>query len=125
MFVRIVAATVIGFSLLISCFALGSANHPNAAPLARGESSWKKHSVNDQSPFETAGAADFNGDGNLDIFCGDSWYEAPKWTRHKVRDVPASANPHYYEDFADSPLDCNGDGRPDIVTCNYFGKYVG
>jgi len=81
--------------------------------------------VNDQSPFEAAGAADFNGDGKLDIFCGDSWYEAPKWTRHKVRDVPASANPHYYEDFADSPLDVDGDGDADIVTCNYFGKYVG
>jgi uncharacterized protein (DUF3820 family) len=40
--------------------------------------------------------------------------------------VPASGpNPHYHEDFADSPLDVNGDGRPDIVTCNYFGKRVG
>lgn len=87
---------------------------------------WKQHMVNDQSPYEACGAADFNGDGKIDIFSGDSWYEAPTWKRHKVRDVPASApNPHYYEDFCDSPLDVNGDGRPDIVTCNYFGKRVG
>ena len=87
---------------------------------------WKMHTINDQSPYEACGAADFNGDGKSDIFCGDSWYEAPSWTKHKVRDVPASGpNPHYYEDFADSPLDVNGDGRPDIVTCNYFGKRVG
>ncbi len=87
---------------------------------------WKKHSINDQSPYEACGAADFNGDGKVDIFSGDSWYEAPSWTKHKVREVPAAAaNPHYYEDFADSPLDVNGDGRPDIVTCNYFGKRVG
>ncbi len=87
---------------------------------------WKKHTINDQSPYEGCGAADFNGDGKIDIFSGDSWYEAPLWTKHKVRDVPASGpNPHYYEDFADSPLDVNGDGRPDIVTCNYFGKRVG
>lgn len=87
---------------------------------------WQKHTINDQSPYEACGAADFNGDGKLDIFSGDSWYEAPTWTKHKVRDVPASApNPHYYEDFSDSPLDVNGDGRPDIVTCNYFGKRVG
>ena len=86
---------------------------------------WRKIAINDQSPFEACGVADFNGDGKRDIFCGDTWYEAPNWTRHKVRDVPPSPNPHYYEDFADCPLDCNGDGRPDIVTCNYFGRRVG
>lgn len=87
---------------------------------------WKTHSINDQSPYEACGAADFNGDGRIDIFCGDSWYEAPSWKQHKVRDVPASGpNPHYYEDFCDAPLDVNGDGRMDIVTCNYFGKRVG
>lgn len=43
-----------------------------------------------------------------------------------MRDEPASGpNPHYYEDFTDLPLDCNGDAKMDIVTCNYFGKYVG
>ena len=86
---------------------------------------WKMHSINDQSPFEACGAADFNGDGKIDIFSGDSWYESPKWTRHQVRKVPAGTNPHYYEDFCDAPLDVNGDGRPDIVTCSYFGKRVG
>lgn len=99
-----------------------------AAVVADEQSSfqkWKMHVINDQSPFEGAGAADFNGDGLIDIFCGDSWYEAPNWTRHQVREVPVSANPHYNEDFADCPLDVNGDGNPDIVTCNYFGKRVG
>ena len=86
---------------------------------------WRKHAINDRSPFEAAGAADFNGDGLLDVFSGDSWYEAPDWTRHKVRDVPAGTNPHYFEDFADLPLDVNGDGNTDIVTCAYFSRRIG
>ncbi len=85
---------------------------------------WRKHTINDQSPFEAAGAADFNGDGRLDVFSGDSWYEAPLWTRHKVREVLPGTNPHYYEDFADLPLDVNGDGHVDIVTCAYFSRRI-
>ncbi len=88
-------------------------------------SSWRKHVVNDQSPYEAAGVADFNGDGQVDIFCGDSWYAAPDWKRHKVREVLPGTNPHYHEDFADLPMDVNGDGKIDIVTCAYFSKRVG
>ena len=31
----------------------------------------------------------------------------------------------YYNDFATLPLDVNGDGHTDFVTCSYFGKSVG
>lgn len=31
---------------------------------------WKMHTINDQSPYEGGGAADFNGDGKIDIFVG-------------------------------------------------------
>lgn len=94
-----------------------------AEPAAKPQ--WRKHTINDRSPFEAAGVADFNGDGQLDVFSGDSWYEAPQWKRHKVREVPAGRNPHYYEDFADLPMDVNGDGHVDIVTCAYFSQRVG
>ncbi len=85
---------------------------------------WKKHTINDLSPFEAAGVADFDGDGKLDVFSGDSWYAGPTWIRHKVRDVPVGTNPHYHEDFADQPLDVNGDGKIDIVTCAYFSQKI-
>jgi hypothetical protein len=112
--------------LLLGLCSIVSAASGSFLPAERLDDSWRKHAINDQSPYEAAGAADFNRDGKIDIFCGDSWYEAPGWKRHKVRNVPASApNPHYYEDFADSPLDVNGDGYVDIVTCNYFGRAVG
>ena len=28
---------------------------------------WRKHTINDRSPFEAAAAADFNGDGRMDV----------------------------------------------------------
>jgi hypothetical protein len=93
--------------------------------VAEEPSAWKQHVINHRSSFEAVGVADFNRDGKPDVFCGDSWYAAPTWTRHKVRDVPPGTNPHYHEDFADAPLDVNGDGRTDIVTCAYFGRRIG
>jgi FG-GAP-like repeat len=85
---------------------------------------WAKQVLNDRSPFEGAGAADINGDGKLDVMSGDSWYQAPRWKRWKVRDV-GQVNPHYHEDFASLPLDVNDDGRIDFVTCTYFSKRLG
>jgi FG-GAP-like repeat len=96
----------------------------NWASAAPPEVQWKQHVINHLSPFEAVGVADFNKDGKLDVFSGDSWYAAPNWEQFKVRDVPKGTNPHYYEDFADAPLDVNGDGNIDIVTCAYFSKKV-
>jgi hypothetical protein len=36
------------------------------------DAGWRKQTINDRSPFEAAGVADFNGDGLLDVFCGDA-----------------------------------------------------
>ncbi|MFO0892013.1 MAG: VCBS repeat-containing protein [Isosphaeraceae bacterium] len=88
-----------------------------------GEPRWKQHTVNGKSEFEAAGVCDVNNDGKLDIACGDTWYEAPNWKPHKIREVQRVGT--YYNDFATLPIDVNGDGHVDIATVSYFVKKVG
>lgn len=76
----------------------------------------------DLGAAETCAFTDINGDGRLDIVSGERWYEAPKWTPHKFRDLPYSSN--YMDAFSDLPLDVDGDGRTDIATVAWFGRKV-
>ncbi len=79
---------------------------------------WWKNKLDDGT-YESCGVFDVNNDGRLDIVCGASWYEAPNWTKHKVRDVmPAD---EYYDDFSTIPMDVNGDGYMDFITGGWWG----
>lgn len=69
--------------------------------------------------YEAASVCDINGDGHLDIVCGEYWFQGPDFTeRHKMCDVRPEGE--YYDDFSDFPMDVNGDGFPDIVTGAWF-----
>lgn len=90
---------------------------------ARGDGpKFRKHDVNAKSAFEAASAFDVNNDGKIDIVSGNTWYEAPSWTPHHIRDVVKQGT--YYNDFATLPMDVNRDGKTDFVTVSYFGKDV-
>lgn len=78
-----------------------------------------KHEI-DLGANETAAFADINKDGKLDIVSGENWYEAPTWTQHRFREFGFSNN--YIDNFSDLPLDVNGDGFVDIVSCSWFAK---
>ncbi len=80
---------------------------------------FEKHTL-DQGANEACAFADINGDGRLDIVSGENWFEAPKWIRHKFREIPFTSN--YVDDFSDLPLDVNGDGHIDVVSCAWFSR---
>lgn len=68
----------------------------------------------DRVAYEAASVFDVNNGGILDIVCGEYWYEGPNWKKHKICDLILSGE--YYNDFADLPMDVNGDGFTDIIT---------
>ena len=72
----------------------------------------------DPGANETAAFADLNNDKRLDIVSGDAWYEAPAWTRHRIRDI--NWNGQYVDNFSDLPIDVDGDGLVDVVQFGYF-----
>jgi FG-GAP-like repeat len=80
---------------------------------------FEKHTL-DLGSNEACAVADVNGDGKPDIISGENWYEGPRWIKHKFRTIHYTNN--YIDDFSDLPLDVNGDGQIDVVSCSWFAK---
>ncbi len=89
---------------------------------ARLGEGWRLHTINADSRFEAAGVLDVNRDGRLDILCGGFWYEAPDWKGHFVREIKEEGN--YYYDFANLPMDVDGDGWMDTAGAAWHNKMV-
>ena len=92
--------------------------------LAQGRPSDIRFTIHmvDGGASETAAFADLNNDRRLDIVSSDAWYEAPAWTKHKIRDV--NWNGQYVDNFTDVPLDVDGDGHVDVVQFAYFANNI-
>ena len=80
---------------------------------------FEKHTL-DLGANETCAIADISGDGRPDIVSGENWFEAPRWTRHKFRELNFTNN--YVDNFSDLALDVNGDGRVDIISASWFTR---
>ena len=74
----------------------------------------------DPGANESAAVADVNQDGRLDIIAGENWFEAPRWNKHRMREIPFLNG--YIDDFTNYALDCNGDGYPDVIAGSWFSK---
>jgi len=94
--------------------------YPDKPVVAKLGEGFRLHTINAESRFEAACIFDVNRDGKPDIFCGGFWYEAPSWNKHFVRDVPEEDN--YYYDFANLPIDIDGDGWTDIINAAWHNK---
>ncbi len=76
---------------------------------------------------EVCDVADFNNDKKLDIVAGEYIYLAPDFTPVKIRSITSDINEEgkgYDWDFMNAPLDVDGDGLLDIVSCSWFGQQI-
>ena len=80
---------------------------------------FRKHMIDDGAN-ESAAVADVNQDGRIDIICGENWFEAPTWKKHRLREIPFIEG--YIDDLSNSAMDVNEDGYPDVIASCWFGK---
>ena len=76
---------------------------------------------------EVCDVADFNNDKVLDIVAGDFIYLGPDFTPVKIRSIQTDIKEDgkgYDWDFMNAPLDVDGDGLLDVVSCSWFGMQI-
>ncbi|NMC20693.1 MAG: VCBS repeat-containing protein [Thermogutta sp.] len=97
---------------------------PAVASSSAGEVVFEGHRIGNFRS-EACGAADFNNDGKLDVVAGPFVYLAPDWKAFKFREIKGEVDEQgkgYMWNFADLPLDADGDGKLDVVSCDWFEK---
>ncbi len=74
---------------------------------------------------EACCVGDFNNDKQLDIMAGPYLYLAPSWKPVEIRKLAGEVNDKgigYYHDFANLPMDVDGDGWLDVIGAFWHEK---
>lgn len=89
----------------------------SVAALAEDVLPFVRHTIDASNPNSSCAVMDVDADGDPDIVVGGSWYEAPLWRPHRVRDVEIIRGRQ--DDYSSLPLDVDHDGDIDLVSANY------
>lgn len=76
-----------------------------------------RHTIDGENRNSACCLIDVNRDGQMDIVCGNHWYQSPGWQRHAVRTVDVIRGRQ--DDYSNLVLDVNNDEFPDIISANY------
>lgn len=99
-------------ALIASLTLMSAGRRPAELPFAK--------TMLDGGSAETSTFADIDGDGKLDIVCGEYWYANGTWKKTQFRSL--EYDNFYIDAFTDLALDVDGDGNIDIITGTYFSK---
>jgi len=114
----LVLAFSVCVGMLIASSAFAADNPPDSGP------KFRMHRVGTYRG-EACGVGDFNNDGKLDIVALPYLYFAPEFKPLKICEVQGEVDENgkgYRDDFMNAPLDVDGDGWLDVVTCSWFAK---
>ena len=115
---------VLALAVAVCCLATAVLAADAAAPAEKVP--FKMHHVG-KYRGEVCDVADFNKDKVLDIVAGDFIYLGPDFKPVKIRSIQTDIKEDgkgYDWDFMNAPLDVDGDGLLDVVSCSWFGKQV-